>query len=267
MDNLQDIQDYYASYDEDARLSRHQLEFEITQKYLEEWIYSADEILELGAGTGKYTELLAKRGKKIHAIDLSPRLVAQAKERIKPYREATVTLEARDARDLSHLKSLSFDAVMIMGPLYHLVDRDERLRLLKSAHGLLKPGGKLLSSHISRLGLFGYMMRKYPNWIFNEQEIDSVLRDGIDHTHARAGKFRAYFGKPEQTVAEHQSAGFEMLRLGALEPAIGPYDEAFNQLVGAERSAWVDRLYSLSAVPAWVGSSMHAVYGGEKKTP
>jgi ubiquinone/menaquinone biosynthesis C-methylase UbiE len=265
MDEIKDIEQYYENYDEEGRLERNQLEQEITLKFLKDFLPSSGQVLELGAATGKYTLSLAQSGYSIHAVDLSVALIEKAKGRLSSLQNHKVTFEARDASDLSHLAANTFDAILVMGPLYHLVDKKEREDLLKSCYRLLKPNGVLISTHCTRLGMLGHMLNKYPDWIGEQDEIKAIISKGFDANHGRKGNFRAYFVRPEDVCVEHEAAGFASKVLAGLEPAIGPADEYFNRLQGENRDQWVNLLYSLSTEPSWLGASRHLIYIGHKK--
>lgn len=264
MDEIKDIEQYYQNYDEEGRLDRNQLEFEITWRYLNEFLPKSGKILELGAATGRYTVGLSQLGYSVHAIDLSSNLLEQAKARVSKIPNHKVTFEVRDARDLSHISSDSIDAVLVMGPLYHLVEKADRIHLINEFRRVLKPQGLFLSAHITRLGVFGHMLNKYPNWIHQQDEIQAILNVGSDSQIKRSGNFRAYFVKSDEVVPEIESVGFKTKSFGGLEPAIGPADEYFNKLQGEERSKWVDLLYSLSTDTSWLGASRHLIYVGQK---
>ena len=68
---------------------------------------------------------------------------------------AQVSLAQADVRDLSQIKEREFDAVLLMGPLYHLVEESDRITALKEVHGHLKDGGLIFSAFISRFGIYG----------------------------------------------------------------------------------------------------------------
>lgn len=264
MDDIKDIEKYYDSYDEEGRLDRNQLEYEMTWKYLKGFLPATGKVLELGAATGKYTLGLAKLGYSVHAIDLSSKLIEKAKARLSEMPDHNVIFEACDARDLSHLAGESFDAVLVMGPLYHLVERIDRAHLLQECRRVLKTGGVIVSAHLTRLGLFGYMLSKYPDWIEQKEEIASILKQGTNSNLKDSGNFRAYLANVDEVVPEHESAGFVTKALGGLEPAIGPNDEIFNKLQGAQRAQWLNQLYNLSSDPSWLGASRHLIYVGRK---
>ena len=101
-----DIRDIAAHYDagiddEDARLERHQLEYDLTWRYLERYLPPAGSILEIGAGTGRYTLALCRRGHAVTAVDLSAALLERCRQRlVAEGLHGRVRLVVADARDL-----------------------------------------------------------------------------------------------------------------------------------------------------------------------
>ncbi len=105
-DDVSDIAAYYNrdAENEDSRLERHQLEYEITWRYLDRYLPARGAILEIGAASGRYTVELAKRGYAVTAVDLSTALIARCKQRLDDAGLADrVQLFIADARDLSVL--------------------------------------------------------------------------------------------------------------------------------------------------------------------
>ncbi|MEM8859453.1 MAG: class I SAM-dependent methyltransferase, partial [Chloroflexota bacterium] len=129
MDNTEAIQKFYnadPNY-EDDRLDRHQLEFDMTWRYLDQYLPESGHILEVGAATGKYTIGLAKRGYRVTAVDMSIGLLELCRNHLsKKGPLESVELVEADARNLSKIEKQDFDAVLLMGPLYHLFSEDER---------------------------------------------------------------------------------------------------------------------------------------------
>jgi SAM-dependent methyltransferase len=133
MDAIDDIRAYYDKPEcgEDSRLDRYQLERDITLRYLEEVLPPAGRVLEVGAGTGAYTLWLAARGYEVTAVDLSSALMDCCARKIDAAGLSDkVTCHVADARDLSSVLGTDFDAALLMGPLYHLTQRENRLRAL-----------------------------------------------------------------------------------------------------------------------------------------
>ena len=111
-DDISDIRSFYDGYaeSEDARLVQHQLEYELTWRYLDHYLPAQGSILEVGAATGRYTLELAKRGYKVTAVDLSSELIATNRQHLADAGlEQQVQLVVADARDLSAITGTEFD--------------------------------------------------------------------------------------------------------------------------------------------------------------
>ena len=268
MDDLTDIVAFYQdALAEEERLDRHQLEWDVTWRYLEDYLPDEGHILEVGAATGRYTRELARRGYRVTAVDLSPALTAWARERCAEEGLGDrVRHVVADARDLSPLAGERFDAALLMGPLYHLVFEADRRLALRQVAGLLAPGGVLVSAHICRLGILSGLMSEFSDWILSP-DCASVLAVGYD-TDAldKVGTgFRGYFCRPEELRPLHEAEGFETLAVAAAEPCIADEDAPYNALVGEERRAWLDLLYRVSAEPSLLGASRHLLYVGKTR--
>lgn len=266
-DDLSDILAYYDSdpKHEQQRLERHQLEFDLTCRYLEGWLPETGNILEIGAATGRYTLWLAKRGYNTTAVDLSETLLKTCREVITAAgMDDRVTYHTGDARNLSGIAGDCFDAVLLMGPLYHLVEEADRLAALREAYQRLKPGGRIFSAFISRFGIMGELMRRTPEWIEDQAEVRSVMTLGRDPEHHPGGGFRGYFARVDEIAALHEAVGYQTLLLAGAEPGISADDESYNSLEGQRRRLWLDLLYEISTEPSIVGSSRHLLYIGYK---
>ncbi len=266
-DDLSDILAYYDSKPESEhqRLERHQLEFDLTRRFLERWLPATGNILEIGAATGRYTLWLAKRGYNITAVDLSETLLKTCREVISVAgMDDRVTYHKADARSLSGVVEDRFDAVLLMGPLYHLVDEADRLTALREAYQRLKPGGRIFSAFISRLGIMGELIRRTPEWIEDQAEVRSILALGKDPEHHPDGGFRGYFARVDEITALHEVVGFQTILLAGVEPGISADDESYNSLEGQRRRLWLDLLYEISTEPSIIGASRHLLYIGSK---
>jgi SAM-dependent methyltransferase len=267
-DDVSDIRDFYNldPQKEDIRLQEHQLEYDLTWRYLERYLPQQGSILEVGAATGHYTVELAKRGYFVTAVDLSAGLLEVCHQRvIAAGLEQQVRLVAADARDLSDITNREFDAVLIMGPLYHLIVETDRQAALKQAYDRLRTGGILVSVSLSRLGVIGDMLKKNPRWIENQAEVRSVLEHGKRPDDFPRGGFRGYLAHSSEIIPLHEAAGFETLILAGLEPGIASDDERYNRLEGEQRRRWLDLLYEISAEPSIIGSAAHLLYVGRKR--
>jgi SAM-dependent methyltransferase len=132
---------YTDRYDEDSRLDRHRTEFVATTYVLNQAIESQSRVLDVGAGTGRYSIYYAGRGCSVTALDLVPKHIEILNSRLRTLQDLRVSAQVGDARDLSRFQDGSFDVVLCMGPLYHLRENEtdvcvgECLRVLRN-HGV-----------------------------------------------------------------------------------------------------------------------------------
>lgn len=267
-----DIGDIEAFYDESPereheRLVEHQLEFELTLRLLRRHLRPASRLLDLGAATARYSVALARDGHRITAVDLSARLIERAREVVAAAGlDGPIDLRVGDARDLGFLGDATFDAVLVMGPLYHLVDAADRRLALTQVSNRLGPGGLVFSAFLSRFGVLGDFLRRMPDWIHNADEVASLMDTGARPADApRTGGFRGYFATVPETIALHESIGFETVSLVGVEPAISADDESFNSLSGDARERWLDLFERVCDEPSTVGASRHLLYVGRKR--
>jgi 2-polyprenyl-3-methyl-5-hydroxy-6-metoxy-1,4-benzoquinol methylase len=193
MDDISDIREYYDAdlQHEDGRLEEHQLEFDITWRWLMQVLPERGHILELGAATGRYTLPLAERGYTLTALDLSAQVIELSRTKAQQAGlESRIDYIVGDARDLTCLGNTQYDAALVMGPLYHLVEGKERRLVLSQVYQVLKPGAPLISAFICRIGILGGLMNAGGYWINDEDEVEWVLREGFDPPDDPHGGFR-----------------------------------------------------------------------------
>ena len=138
------LENYYNKFNEDKRLNsrRGQVEFTTNLKYIEKYIPLGAKILDVGAGTGKYSLYLDKLGYDVEAVEL-------VKQNLNVIKKKNPTLKSYlgNALDLSFLKENTYDAILLFGPIYHLKKRSEQLKAIEEAKRLLKPNGLLFISY------------------------------------------------------------------------------------------------------------------------
>jgi S-adenosylmethionine-dependent methyltransferase len=268
IDNVNDIAAYYNSDPEREhfRLERHQLEFDLTWRYLMEYLPAQASILEIGAATGRYTLELAMLGYSITAVDMSETLLDQCRQSIiERGVEKQVKFMFADARNLNEVKEAGFNAVLLMGPLYHLVEEGDRVKALKEAYGRLRQGGLLFSSFISRYGVLSDLLKDVPGWIEDQARVRSHLERGRRPDNAPREGFRGYFVTSPEIAPLHEEIGFDTITIAAVEPAISAEDDSYNRLQGKQRQLWLDLFYEISTERTIIGASRHMLYIGRKK--
>jgi S-adenosylmethionine-dependent methyltransferase len=267
IDNVSDIASFYNSDPgkEHTRLQTHQLEHDLTWRYLNQFLPPRGRILEIGAATGTYTVELAQRGYALTAVDLSAALLEVCQERlVEKGVDKNVRLVVADARNLSEVSGEPFDAAMLMGPLYHLVEKRDRMLALKEAYERLHADGIIFSSFISRLGILGDLLKEIPDWIEDHVKVKSFLQIGKRPAGYPRGGFRGYFARAREIAPLHEAIGFETLVVAGLEPAISADDESYNKLQGKQRQLWLDLFQEVSLERSIIGASRHLLYIGKK---
>ena len=143
------LEDFYNAYDEDGRLLSRcgQVEYLTTMKYIRQCLseHQQARILEVGAGTGRYSVTFAKEGYDVTAVEL----VKHNLEKLRAKLDGTekITAMQGNALDLSALDDNSFDITLILGPMYHLYTREDMLRALSEAVRVMKKGGHILVAY------------------------------------------------------------------------------------------------------------------------
>ena len=143
------LEEYYNNYNEEGRLlSQHgQVEYITTQKYIHDCIreVSAKRILEIGAGTGRYSIALAREGFDVTAVELIPHNIDLLKQKLNGTEQINVL--QGNALDLSCLEDNCFDITLVLGPMYHLYSKQEKVRALGEAVRVTRPGGYILTAY------------------------------------------------------------------------------------------------------------------------
>ncbi len=155
------IQTFYNSDPKrewDRLQTRYPYEKYITVRMMERYLQPGSAILDIGGGPGQYAVHFAKQGHRMTLLDLSDGNVRFAKQKARQYRVKLTALQG-NALDLSRFGDAAFDAVFLMGPLYHLMEEESRRQALLEAARVLKPGGCLFSSFILMFGGVVYGLR------------------------------------------------------------------------------------------------------------
>jgi SAM-dependent methyltransferase len=245
---------YYEQGGEQTRLREGvgRLEFWRTQDVLRRVLPPVPaKVLDVGGGTGVHAEWLAADGYDVELIDPVPLHVAQAE------RLPGVTARLGDARVLP-VPDGQADAVILLGPLYHLTERYDRVRALSEARRAVRPGGVVAAAFISRYaGLHDGFARGFaikPEHLAAEYHAAAT---GL-MVSPREGGFRGYFHDPDEILAEFADAGLpEPARYG-LEGAFWLYGDIDVWLDDeGRRELMLDAARRLESVPSLLGVSGH----------
>lgn len=135
------VKKHYENYDEDGRLlSKHgMVEYITTMKYIEKYLKPDMRILEIGAATGRYSHALARKGYHVDAVELVEHNIEIFRRNTKKGENVTIT--QGNAVDLSEFKNDTYDITLLLGPMYHLLNQEDKLKALSEAIRVTKKGG------------------------------------------------------------------------------------------------------------------------------
>lgn len=141
------IANYYQNCDEDGRLlSKHgMVEYITTMKYIEEYLQPGMRIVEIGAATGRYSHALAQKGYAVDAVELLEHNIEIFKKNT--LKDEPVTITQGNAMDLSAFRSDTYDMVLLLGPMYHLFTKEDKLKALSEAIRITKKGGIIFAAY------------------------------------------------------------------------------------------------------------------------
>lgn len=215
---MREIIDHYDHTPEDCRLLTGfgQLEFARTQELILGHLPAPPgRILDVGGGSGIYSAWLASRGYEVHLIDPVPRHIARAQKESPRIASAQVG----EARALPQSDS-TFDALLLLGPLYHLTDAADRAMALVEARRVLRPGGLLFAAAINR---FGSLLDGLTRGFIDDPRFAAILERDLQNGQHRnptdqAEYFTtAFFHRPEELESEIAQAGFSLQQLAPVE--------------------------------------------------
>jgi S-adenosylmethionine-dependent methyltransferase len=242
------------------RAERHRTAFAVTMQALGEHLPPAPaRVLNCGGGPGRYAIELAGRGYDVTLFDLSTGCLKLAAEKAK---ETGVTLAAYErgtAIDLSRFTDETFDAVLLVGPLYHLLDEGERSQVLAEAYRVLKPGGPVFAAFITRYAPVRYAADEKPTLPLEQPEmLERILNTGRLPPRGQAGSSIAgYFAHPSEVVPLCRKAGFEVATVLGVEGLVSHIEDGVNALTGAAWDAWVDLNQRVASDPSIHGAAEH----------
>jgi len=254
------VRAYYERGEERERLSdgRGQLEFIRTTEIVGRNLPPRPAVIaDIGGGPGRYALWLASLGYQVEHRDLMPLHVNQLE--VDAAAVSGIRTAIGDARALD-LPDASADAVLLLGPLYHLASSADRTTAIREAARILRPGCALFAAAISRWatridGIIGKQIYlKHPAAL---DLIDEAERTGV-FPPLHAGAFSAYSHRPDDLRAELAEAGLEVTDLVSVEgPAMILADLDARMADPADRAVILDAARALESVPELIGFGPH----------
>lgn len=268
---VSEIVRHYGEVDESSRLYTgwFKLEHARTQELILRHLPPAPAtIVDAGGGAGIYACWLAQRGYQVHLIDPVAKHVEQARAAsAEQSQHPLASAEVGDARHLVHADE-SADAVLLLGPLYHLVEREDRLACLREARRVLRPGGLLWGAGISR---FASLLDSLSSGFFDDPVFAPILARDLEegqHRNPTSNPIyftNAFFHRPGELSRDLLGAGFQVLEIVAIEGP-GWLARDFDRLWSdpAQRERLLAAVRKVEREPSVLGASAHIMAIGRK---
>lgn len=265
------VVEYYSDFDEQRRLSVSlgQIEFVRTQNIISRHLAKPPaSILDIGGAAGRYSCWLARGGYEVHLVDPVPLHIEQAKE-ASNQQPGTPIASCRlgDARQLEFDNEIA-DAVLLLGPLYHIVDEQERNRCLLEANRVLKVGGFVFAVGISRFAstIDGLVSGYFLDPVFQEiMKGDLETGQHRNPSNNTAYFMDTYFHHPDELKNEVASTGFDVSQVIAVEGIsylMKDFDK--NWAIDKNRAFLLEIIDKVELEPSLIGASPHIMCVGIK---
>ena len=249
---LSNIEKHYNKHPEDKRLLRRHgiVEFETTMHHLHRFLQSGQFILDIGAGTGRYTSALMAEGYQVKAVELVRRNIEVFLKR-----EPSADVVQGDARDMAFLPTASADVTLLLGPLYHLIGDEEKLKALNEAKRVTKPGGLIFVA---------YLMNEYSilSYCFDEERINDLLARGVVdqqyHVQVQEGELYDYV-RLEDIDRLNGKAGLERVTIFSPDGAADYMRTRLNQMSDETFARFIEYQKCISERPDLIGAGSHVV--------
>lgn len=249
---LSNIEKHYNKHPEDLRLLRRHgiVEFETTMFHLHKYLKPNDYILDVGAGTGRYTSALTAEGYKVKAVELVQRNIDVFLKR-----DPDADVVKGDARDMYMIPDNVADVTILLGPLYHLFGDEEKVKSLVEAKRVTKPGGLIFVA---------YLMNEYSilSYCFDEERIGGLLAGGnVDsnfHIQAKEGELYDYV-RTEDIDRFNAKAGLERVTIFSPDGAADYMRTRLNRMSDETFAKFIEYQKIISERKDLIGAGSHVV--------
>ena len=216
-----------------------------------------------------YALPLAREGYSVHLIDPVPLHVEQAREASALQRDASLaSAEVGDARRLT-CDDDSVDAVLLLGPLYHLTSRDDRLQALREAYRVVRPGGVVAAAAISRFAsTYDGLLRGFMEDPGFEEIVERDVREGQHRNPTGRSEWftTAYFHLPEELRDEVIEADFNLEALVGIEGPAWVLPDLDSWLEDPRRrQRLLDAIRRVETEPSLLGATAHILVFGRRR--
>lgn len=264
-----DVEDYYnqdPQY-EWERLERNKTEYAVTMRAFADYLPLPPAlILDIGGGPGRYSIALAQKGYAVTLVDISKSCLEYARRKAGELHVELTCIHGNALTLKFHREE--FDAVLLMGPLYHLRTEDGRRKAVDEAARVLRKDGILCASFVTRYAPLRWASKYEPEWVTTyPSHCEELITEGKTSLAPERESFVniSYFAHPKEINPFMEKSGLKTLDLISCEGIISFIDEEINMLTGEKWEAWVNINYTLGRDYCIHGAAEHLLYIGKKQ--
>jgi len=173
------------------------------------------EVIDIGCGPGRYSMELLKKGYNVTLFDLSDKELQLAKNKIEAENLKAEAYICEDALKLDLLESEKYNAILLMGPMYHVVNEDDRSKILSEAYRILKNDGIAIIAYINSWGCLKAGVTEF----YEEYKDLQNIYNYLDHQEFDPEKSftNLYMSTPPKALEEVKNAGFKVISYAGAE--------------------------------------------------
>lgn len=265
MDTVEIIREFYnnGAAGEWGRIENRP-EFLLTCRFIDRYVKPGEKVLDIGGGPGRYSLYLAHKGCDVTLFDLSTENVKFAQSKAK---EKNISIKAivGDARCVDEIVTEQFDHILLMGPMYHLLEESDRIKAVRSSLKLLKPNGVIFVSFINMFAGIIYSMKCQHDIVSDpiEQEFYKAFIE--NKSFAGAAFTQAYFARQDEILPFMQQFSLEKLHFFSQEGITSPCE---SNIMGQPKeivNLWLDLCEKICEREDLLSWGEHLMYIGRKK--
>lgn len=249
---LTNIEKHYWKHPEDLRLTRRHgiVEYETTMHHLHRFLRPGQTVLDVGAGTGRYASALMAEGYSVKAVELVKRNIE-----IFLKRQPDADVVKGDARSMPFIPDDFADITLLLGPLYHLIGDEEKLRALAEAKRVTRPGGLIF---------IAYLMNEYSilSYCFDQDRIGQLMEQGVVspdfHVLPAQGELYDYV-RLDDIDRLNRHSGLERVTIFSPDGAADYMRLRLNRMSDDTFRRFIDYQKCISERPELIGAGSHVV--------
>lgn len=253
------------------RLDRYRMEFDMTKMIFKQYMPSAPKLVcDIGGGPGRYSFMLSEQGYNVTLVDICLENLDFAQNISGKKKNKLHGIVHANATDLSMLPSNYYDVVLLMGPMYHLINEKDRTMAIKECKRIIRDNGLLFVSFITPFERLRFLSHVDPKLILKYSDrIEELLKHKVQidpmEIHGNKSSFtESYYFYPSEIVPFLEKNGIKTVNLHGLEVITGKPYEKVSDYSGSVWEQWLEINYKLSTNNNLLGSADHLLYVGRK---